>query len=159
MITVVQRVRRASVHVDGTVISAIAHGALLLVGVEVDDGPADAEALAAKVARLRFFPGATPMDKTLVDVGGACLVVSQFTLAAALAKGNRPSFVRAAQPERAEPLYLRVAETLRAHGLDVQLGRFGAAMQVELHNDGPVTFVLRTRDGKLIDPGAQSLEP
>lgn len=150
MITVVQRVRRASVEVDGAPVSAIGHGALLLVGVETDDTEADAEATAGKVARLRFFPGATPMDKTLAEVGGSCLVVSQFTVTAALAKGNRPSFTDAAPPELAERLYLHVADSLRRQGVRAELGRFRAAMQVELQNDGPVTFVLRVQRGKVL---------
>lgn len=149
MITVVQRVQRASVHVDGALVSSISHGALLLVGVEVDDKPADAEATADKIARLRFFPGATPMDRTIADIGGACLVVSQFTVAGALTRGNRPSFTAAAPPELAEQLYLLVADGLRARGLPVELGRFRADMQVELQNDGPVTFLLRVKDGKV----------
>lgn len=150
MITVVQRVLRARVVVDRVEVGAIDRGALLLVGVETDDGEPDADATALKIAKLRFFPGETPMDRTLSDVGGACLVVSQFTLAGAIAKGNRPSFTAAARPELAEPLYLRVAETLRAQGLPVQLGRFGAGMHVELTNDGPVTLLLKTRGGKVL---------
>ncbi|MEZ5964598.1 MAG: D-aminoacyl-tRNA deacylase [Planctomycetota bacterium] len=149
MITVVQRVRRASVHVDGAPVSTIGPGALLLLGVEAGDTDADADATAGKVARLRFFPGSTPMDRTLADVGGACLVVSQFTLAGALAKGNRPSFTTAAAPAEAERLYLRAVDALRELGLTVETGRFGAAMQVELLNDGPVTFVLRVRGGRV----------
>ena len=90
------------------------------------------------------------MDLTVADVGGACLVVSQFTLCAALGKGNRPSFEPAAEPARAEPLYLRVADGLRAAGLTVETGRFGADMAVDLVNDGPVTFWIETRDGALV---------
>ena len=142
MRTVVQRVQRAEVRVDGEAVGTIATGALLLVGVESGDTEDDAVATAKKIAAMRFFPGATPMDRTLADVGGACLVVSQFTLAAALRKGNRPSFTRAEQPEVAESLYLRVADELRATGLEVQTGAFGADMKVELVNDGPVTLVL-----------------
>lgn len=149
MITVVQRVSRAAVHVAGEPVAAIARGALLLVGVENGDTELDAEATAGKVARLRFFPGTTPMDLTLADVGGACLVVSQFTLAGALAKGNRPSFTAAAPPEVGEQLYLRVAAGLQAQGLAVGLGRFRAHMQVTLENDGPVTFVLRVQGGRV----------
>ena len=103
-----------------------------------------ADATARKVAALRIFPGRTPMDLTIADVGGACLVVSQFTLCAALGKGNRPSFEPAAEPAVAEPLYLRVAAALRATGLPVETGRFGADMQVALVNDGPVTLILET---------------
>ncbi len=149
MITVLQRVERAKVTVDDQIVGEIGVGALLLVGVEVGDTQADADATASKIGKLRFFPGATPMDRTLVDVGGSCLVVSQFTLAAALAKGNRPSFTAAAPPALGEPLYLRVAEGLRAAGIPCALGRFGAHMHVELLNDGPVTFILRARDGRI----------
>ena len=149
MITVLQRVERARVVVDGVIVGEIGVGALLLVGVEVGDGEADADATASKIAKLRFFPGATPMDRTLLDVGGACLVVSQFTLAAALAKGNRPSFTAAAPPALGEQLYLRIAEGLKAAGITCALGQFGAHMHVELTNDGPVTFILRARGGRI----------
>lgn len=122
MKTVVQRVARACVRVDGEIVGAIEHGALLLVGVERGDGLVDADATAQKIARLRFFPGATPMDRTLAEVGGGVLVVSQFTLAATLAKGNRPSFARAEDPSLAEgPLPSRrraapCARDRRSHG-------------------------------------------
>ncbi len=149
MITVLQRVERARVVVDDTVVGEIGLGALLLVGVEVGDHEADADATASKIAKLRFFPGATPMDRTLLDVGGACLVVSQFTLAAALAKGNRPSFTAAAPPALGEQLYLRVAAGLEAAGIACAFGQFGAHMHVALTNDGPVTFILRARGGRI----------
>jgi D-tyrosyl-tRNA(Tyr) deacylase len=149
MKTVVQRVTRASVRVDGEVVSAIGAGALLLVGVERGDTSADAAATARKIAALRFFPGRTPMDQTLGDRGGACLVVSQFTLAGQIRKGNRPSFTDAVHPD-AERLCGDVAELLRASGLEVHTGRFGAAMSVELVNDGPVTFLVLTRDGRVV---------
>lgn len=149
MITVLQRVERARVVVDDATVGEIGLGALLLVGVEVGDLDADADATASKIAKLRFFPGATPMDRTLLDVGGACLVVSQFTLAAALAKGNRPSFTAAAPPALGEQLYLRVAGGLQAAGITCAFGQFGAHMHVELTNDGPVTFILRARGGKI----------
>lgn len=149
MITVLQRVERARVVVDDAVVGEIGIGAVLLVGVEIGDGEADADATASKIAKLRFFPGATPMDRTLLDVGGACLVVSQFTLAAALAKGNRPSFTAAAPPALGEQLYLRVAEGLKAAGIACAFGQFGAHMHVELTNDGPVTFILRARGGRI----------
>lgn len=150
MITVVQRVNRASVHVDGELCGTIELGALLLVGVETGDSEADADATADKISKLRFFPGATPMDKTLAEVGGGCLVVSQFTLAGVVAKGNRPSFSNAAPPDVGERLYLRVAEGLRARGLAVALGRFRAHMHVALENDGPVTFVVRVQGGRVL---------
>jgi D-tyrosyl-tRNA(Tyr) deacylase len=147
--TVVQRVQRAEVRIDGAVVARIERGLLLLCGVERGDGEADADTSARKIAALRIFPGRTPMDLRLADVGGACLVVSQFTLAATLAKGNRPSFEPAEAPARAEELYLRVAAQLRAAGLPVETGRFGADMQVDLVNDGPVTFLVFTKDGAL----------
>ena len=149
MITVLQRVERARVVVEDAVIGEIGLGALLLIGVEVGDGDADADATASKIAKLRFFPGATPMDRTLLEVGGGCLVVSQFTLAATLAKGNRPSFTAAAPPALGEQLYLRVADGLAAAGIPCAFGQFGAHMHVELTNDGPVTFILRARAGRI----------
>ncbi|HLQ38438.1 MAG TPA: D-aminoacyl-tRNA deacylase, partial [Planctomycetota bacterium] len=139
MLTVVQRVQRASVTVLAEVVSAIDQGALLLVGVERGDSEADADATAAKIQALRLFPGRTPMDLTLQQVSGGCLVVPQFTLAAELRHGNRPDFMAAEAPARAEALWLRVAAQLQAHGLEVARGRFGAHMQVALVNDGPVT--------------------
>ena len=145
-----QRVTRASVRVDGALIGEIARGVMLLVGVDKGDAEADADVTARKIAALRIFPGKTPMDQTLAEVGGACLVVSQFTLCASLSKGNRPSFEPAEAPARAEALYLRVADGLRAAGLSVATGRFGADMAVELVNDGPVTFLLVTRAGALV---------
>lgn len=151
MQAVLQRVKSSSVEVAGEVVGRVAHGALLLLGVERGDTGKDADAVARKVGALRFFPGRTPMDLTLAEVGGGCLVISQFTLAATLRKGNRPGFDRAEAPEPAEALYERVVSLLRAGGLPVETGRFGARMAVELVNDGPVTFLLRTRDGVLVD--------
>jgi len=148
--TVVQRVTRAKVSVDGEVVGEIARGLMLLVGVEKGDAEADADATARKIAALRIFPGKTPMDQTVAEVAGGCLVVSQFTLCASLSKGNRPSFEPAEAPARAEALYLRVADALRAAGLPVATGRFGADMAVELVNDGPVTFLVVTKDGALV---------
>lgn len=151
MKTVVQRVTRAEVRVAGQVVGQIGRGLMLLVGVEKGDGEADADATARKIVALRVFPGRTPMDVTAADAGGACLVVSQFTLCATLARGNRPSFEPAEAPARAEALYLRVAEGLRAAGLPVETGRFGADMAVELVNDGPVTFIVTVRAGRLVE--------
>ena len=146
MRTVIQRVARAQVRTDGEVVGRIERGLVLLTAVEQGDTEAEAEATADKVAKLRCFPGKTPMDLTLAEVGGGVLVVSQFTLAATLHKGNRPEFTRAAPPEVAERLYLHLATALRATGLEVATGRFRAHMDVELSNDGPVTFVLDSRD-------------
>ncbi|MCC6671290.1 MAG: D-tyrosyl-tRNA(Tyr) deacylase [Planctomycetes bacterium] len=149
MITIVQRVSRAEVRVAGSTVGRIGAGALLLLGVEEGDLEADALTTAQKLARLRFFPGRTPMDLTLGQVGGQVLLVSQFTLAAGLDQGNRPSFTRAAPPAAAEALYDRVGAELRRLGLEVATGRFAAHMEVELVNDGPVTFVLRVRGGRV----------
>ena len=149
MRTLVQRVSRVEVRVEGVVVGRIERGLLLLVGVAKGDTEADADATIKKIVALRCFPGRTPLDQTLAQVGGGCLVVSQFTLLADLAHGNRPGFDAAEAPARAEALYLRVAEGLHAAGLPVATGRFGAMMDVDLVNDGPVTFVLDVRDGRL----------
>jgi D-aminoacyl-tRNA deacylase len=147
VITVVQRVGRAEVTVGDEVVGQIGKGLLLLVGVERGDTTEDADATARKVAALRIFVGKHPMDLSVKDVGGACLVVSQFTLAGSLRKGNRPGFEAAEEPEKARALYERVVEKLAAEGLTVATGRFAAHMQVSLVNDGPVTFVVVVRDG------------
>jgi D-tyrosyl-tRNA(Tyr) deacylase len=150
MRVVLQRVTRAEVRVSGDVVGRIGHGAALLVGVETGDTEADVDAVASKIAKLRIFPGVTPMDRTLSDVGGGCLVVSQFTLAGSVRKGNRPSFTLAEEPGRAERFYLRFADRLADAGLEVATGRFGATMEVELINDGPVTLLIRARDGVVL---------
>ena len=154
MKTVVQRVARAEVRVGDEVVGRIGPGLVLLVGVEKGDGQADADVTARKIAALRIFPQRTPMDVTVAEARGACLVISQFTLCATLAKGNRPSFEPAEAPAPAEALYRRVADGLRAAGLVVETGRFGADMAVELVNDGPVTFILTVRGGRLVDTSA-----
>jgi D-tyrosyl-tRNA(Tyr) deacylase len=139
MRAVVQRVSRASVTPGG----AIGAGLCVLLGVASGDDDAVADRLAGKVARLRIFEDdAGRFDRSLLDTGGAALVVSQFTLVADTAKGNRPSFAGAARPERAEPLYERFASALRELGVPVETGVFGARMALELVNDGPVTIVL-----------------
>jgi D-tyrosyl-tRNA(Tyr) deacylase len=146
MRAVVQRVTRASVTVNGRVTGAIERGFLALVGVSVDDTDADADALAHKIAGLRVFDDETgAMNLALADVGGAVLVVSQFTLLGDVRKGRRPSFIAAARGELAERLYERVAARLRETGLHVETGVFGADMAVELLNDGPVTILLDTK--------------
>jgi D-tyrosyl-tRNA(Tyr) deacylase len=123
----------------------IAAGLVVLLGVAEGDTEADAERLARKIGRLRIFEGESGrFDRSLLDVGGAALVVSQFTLTAETGRGNRPSFSAAARPEVAEPLYERFCEALRELGVPVQTGVFGARMGVELVNDGPVTVILQT---------------
>jgi len=149
MIAIAQRVSRAEVRVAAEVVGGIDKGVLLLVAVERGDAEADADLLARKLVGLRIFPGRTPMDLSLKDVGGACLVVSQFTLAGSIRKGNRPSFDRAEDPALAQVLCQRVADRIAANGISVSCGRFGANMDVELVNDGPVTFVIEARDGAL----------
>ena len=140
---VLQRVRSALVTVDGETVGSIGIGMLVLCGVESGDGPEAADLAARKVAGLRVFDDAEGrMNLDASAVGGAFLVVSQFTLAGSLAKGRRPSFDGAAAPEVAEPLVERFVANLRAEGCEVATGRFGARMEVELVNDGPVTFVL-----------------
>ena len=136
---VVQRVARAAAHPGG----AIGPGLLLLVGVAEGDTDAEADRLAGRVARLRIFANDDgKFDRSLLDTGGAALAVSQFTLIADTSKGNRPSFSGAARPERAEPLYERFCNALRTLGVPVETGVFGARMEVELVNHGPVTIVL-----------------
>jgi D-tyrosyl-tRNA(Tyr) deacylase len=140
---VVQRVSSARVVVDGEVAGEIGHGVCVLLGVATGDTEADAAALAGKVARLRIFQNDQgKFDCSLLDVGGDALVVSQFTLIADTRKGNRPSFTAAARPEHAKPLYGRFCDELQSLGVPVAKGVFGARMQVELVNDGPVTIVL-----------------
>jgi D-tyrosyl-tRNA(Tyr) deacylase len=142
---VVQRVSEAAVSVDGEVVGRCAGGLLVLVGVAQEDNVAVADRLAAKVAKLRIFPDDDGrFDRSIVDVAGEALVVSQFTLLADTSKGNRPGFTQAAEPERAEPLVARFADALRAEGVRVDTGRFGTHMAVSLVNDGPVTIVLDT---------------
>jgi D-tyrosyl-tRNA(Tyr) deacylase len=143
MRAVCQRVSEARVTVDGEVVGEIEAGLLVLLGVQREDSTAEAERLARRVAHLRVFEGATgKFDRSLVDVGGAALVVSQFTLIADTRKGNRPSFTGAAPPEQADPLYVRFCEALAAESVPVERGLFGAKMAVALVNDGPVTVVL-----------------
>lgn len=143
MRAVVQRVREASVAVGGEVVAACGRGLVVLLGVAEEDGPEVADRLAARVARLRVFENSEGrFDLSLLDVGGEALVVSQFTLVADTRKGNRPSFTRAAKPERAEPLYEHFCSALEHEGVPVARGVFGARMEVALVNDGPVTIVL-----------------
>ena len=143
MRAVVQRVARAAVRVDGTTVGEIGPGLLVLLGVARGDGPEQAQRLAAKVARLRIFADEDgKFARSVLDSGGAVLAVSQFTLIADTAKGNRPSFSGAAPGGEAEPLYEAFCTALGSEGLHVERGRFGGRMEVELVNDGPVTIVL-----------------
>ena len=143
----IQRVRRASVGIGGSVRSSIGRGLLVLVGIGPDDGEDDVRYLCEKLVKLRIFDDeAGVMNRSVVDAGGDMLVVSQFTLYASTRKGNRPSYVRAAGPEAAVPLYERfVAVTGKLLGRPVQTGVFGADMQVELVNDGPVTICIDSK--------------
>lgn len=145
---VLQRVTEARVHVAGRLVDSIGPGYLLLVGVEHDDDDSVAHRMAAKVAALRLFPGegARAFDRTLGQAGGSALVVSQFTLMGDVRRGNRPSWAAAAAPGHAEPLVEAVAQGLREAGIPVGTGEFGAAMEVSLVNDGPVTLVLDSSD-------------
>lgn len=143
MRAVVQRCRQASVSVAGEVISAIDEGLVVLLGVTQPDQPAEADWLAAKIAKLRIFPDdAGVMNRSALEHGGAVLVVSQFTLYGDARRGNRPSYVTAAPGETAEPLYRHFCDAVRALGMQVAEGVFGADMDVALVNWGPVTILL-----------------
>jgi D-tyrosyl-tRNA(Tyr) deacylase len=144
---VIQRVRGASVTVSEGRIADIGRGLVVLLGVAAGDSPEDAAKLARKTAELRIFADAAGrFDLSLLDVSGQALVVSQFTLLADVRKGHRPSFVKAAPPEEAEPLVDAFCAALRDVGVEVQTGRFGAQMLVEIHNDGPVTILLDSQE-------------
>jgi D-aminoacyl-tRNA deacylase len=143
MRVVLQRVSRASVTIGGSVTGAIGPGFCLLVGFTHGDGDAQVDWMADKVVGLRLFSDAEgKMNLGLSEVAGAVLVISQFTLYGDATKGRRPSFIDAAGPDIAEPLYHRFVAALRGRGLEVATGEFGADMQVEIHNDGPVTLIL-----------------
>ncbi len=143
MRAVVQRVSRASVRVDSKTVGQIGNGLVVLVGVAAWDTPQAAKYLAEKVASLRIFPDAEgKMNLSVTDSQGAILAISQFTLFGDVRKGRRPSFIGAARPEQAVPLYEQFVQLLRARGLRVECGVFGAMMEVELVNDGPVTILL-----------------
>lgn len=140
---VIQRVSSASVTVDGEVLGSIGRGFLVLVGVHVDDTEKDLRYMAEKVPNLRVFEDeAGKMNRSLLDVGGEVLAVSQFTLYGDARGGRRPSFITAARPEKANPMYEELVAAWRAQGLHVETGRFGADMQVALVNDGPVTILM-----------------
>jgi len=148
MRVVVQRCSRAEVRIDGTTVGQIGKGFVLLVGVTDGDTEAMADVIAKKIAGLRVFEDAEgKMNLALHEVGGAILSISQFTLYADCKKGNRPSFIRAARPEIASPLYDYLNRTLRErYGLQVETGRFGADMKVDFINDGPVTILLDSEE-------------
>ena len=150
MRAVVQRVSSASVREGGEIRSEIGAGFLVLVGVGPDDGPADVEAMAAKLVNLRLMPDADgKMNLSVLEAGASILVVSQFTLLADIRKGRRPSFATAAKPEIAEPLIEELAGQIDGLGVPVGAGVFGARMEVALVNDGPVTLVIDVADGKV----------
>lgn len=151
MKALVQRVDHASVLVDGEVIGQIGEGLLALVGAGRSDTDADAVALARKVVGLRIFPDEDGrFNRSLIDVGGAVLVVSQFTLYADVRRGRRPSFTEAARPEQAEQLVDEFVEAVEALGVEVETGRFGAMMEVDLRNNGPFTLMVETTDGRVV---------
>ncbi len=150
MRAVIQRVARASVNVDGQVVGEIGPGVLLLLGVGHDDGAAEARALVDKLLGLRIFPDdQRKMNRSVMDIGGSVLVVSQFTLLADVRKGRRPSFTGAAAPEQAAVLVDEVVALIAAENVGVATGSFGAMMDVELLNAGPVTIVIDVADGRV----------
>lgn len=151
MKVLLQRVSRAEVRVGGEAVGRIGRGLVVLLAVEHDDTGESADRYADKTSELRIFPDAEGrMNRSVLEAGGEALVVSQFTLAAATRRGRRPSFSGAAPPERAEPLVRRFAHRLETRGVRVATGSFGAAMEVELVNDGPVTILLdpQTSEGE-----------
>lgn len=151
MRAVLQRVVKSSVEVAGDIVGEIGRGVVVLVAAERGDGPADVAAMAEKLAVLRLFEDeAGKMNLNAEQAGGAFLVVSQFTLGASLRRGRRPSFNDAAPPAEAEPLVEALVADLRRRGFEVATGRFAASMQVHLSNDGPVTFVLDVKNGRVL---------
>ncbi|MEK4759349.1 D-aminoacyl-tRNA deacylase [Viridibacillus sp. FSL E2-0187] len=146
MKVILQRSKKATVTVDGQVTGAIEQGYVLLVGLTHGDTKADADYIANKIVKMRLWEDADgKMNHSILDHGGAILSVSQFTLYADIRKGNRPSFIEAARPEEAEPLWECFNETLRNLGLHVETGVFGAMMDVQLTNDGPVTIIIESK--------------
>ena len=147
MRTVIQRVQHASVTIDGTLKSKIGKGLLVLVGIEDRDTPHDVEWLCKKICQMRIFDDENGvMNKSVVDVDGEILVVSQFTLQASVKKGNRPSYIKASRPEFAIPMYESFCAEMGVHlGKEVQTGTFGADMKVTLTNDGPVTIIIDSK--------------
>lgn len=147
MRVVLQRVSQAQVSISNAVVGRIGQGYVLLIGVADDDGEAELDYLVRKITNLRIFEDADhKMNLSLTDVSGDILAISQFTLFADTKKGNRPSFTKAGKPEHAEQLYLQFVQRLRDVGVNVATGEFGADMQVELINDGPVTILFDTQN-------------
>lgn len=148
MRAVIQRVTQASCTVDNQIIGAIQEGLLVLLGFEDEDSKEDMEWLGNKMVNLRIFSDDQGlMNKSIQDINGNILLISQFTLFAQTKKGNRPSFIRAAKPDKAKPMYEEMAHLLsNLLGKEVQLGIFGADMKIDLHNDGPVTIIMNTKD-------------
>jgi D-tyrosyl-tRNA(Tyr) deacylase len=148
MRVVIQRVTQASVEIDGQLFSNIEKGLLVLLGIEESDNQEDVDWLCGKILRLRIFPDADAlMNLSIVDIIGEILVVSQFTLHASTKKGNRPSYIKAARPETAIPMYEKFVETLRNEsGLTIKTGSFGAMMKISLINDGPVTIIIDSKN-------------
>ncbi|MBO7247564.1 MAG: D-tyrosyl-tRNA(Tyr) deacylase [Bacteroidaceae bacterium] len=148
MRTVIQRVTEASVKVDGNICGSIAKGMLILVGIEESDNSEDIEWLCKKITNLRIFDDENGvMNKSIKEIDGNILAISQFTLMAQTKKGNRPSYIRAAKPEISKPLYLEFCQKLSMElGKTVEMGIFGADMKVSLLNDGPVTIIMDTKN-------------
>jgi D-tyrosyl-tRNA(Tyr) deacylase len=147
MRVVLQRVKHAQVDIEGKTVGRIEQGLLLLVGIKTGDTEDDIQYAADKISGLRIFEGnGGKMNRSVIDSDGAILSVSQFTLYGDTSKGRRPSFIEAARPEIAEPLYQVFNEKLRAHGLHVETGVFGADMAVSLMNDGPVTIIVESKN-------------
>lgn len=147
MVAVIQRVLRSSVTIDGTVKGEIGRGFNVLLGVQEDDTQKDLAFLVRKIPALRIFEDdAGKMNRSLLDVGGEMLIISQFTLLADCERGNRPSFIQAARPEKAIPMYEAFIQAMRDAGISrVETGEFGADMQVEIVNDGPVTILMDSK--------------
>lgn len=153
MRAVVQRTKSANVKVAGDIIGEIDHGLVVLLGITKEDTEQDVQAIVQKLIHLRIFEDEQDkMNESLLDISGSVLSISQFTLYAAIRKGRRPSFTKAAHPDIARQLYNTFNEQLMEEGVHVETGSFGAMMDVELINDGPVTIVMETKDGTLIDP-------
>ena len=150
MIAVIQRVKEAEVIIENSIKGQIGNGLMILLGIENEDGDEDIDWLSRKIVNLRIFDDDEGvMNRSLIDIGADILLVSQFTLHASTKKGNRPSYIKAAKPEVAIPLYEKMKSQLEQElGKKIQTGEFGAMMQVSLCNDGPVTIIIDTKDRK-----------